>query len=117
MNYRINLRRNPTVRHISSLNFKIVNLGNEEKPQLINLGINCSLEEEKYFVKLCREFKDVFSWTYEDLKNFDTEIIQHNIPMKHSAKPYQQKLRKMHPSLKPSVKKELEKLLIDRIIF
>ena len=47
--------------HGSSLNFKTINLGNEEKPQLINLGINCSLEEEKYFVKLCREFRDVFS--------------------------------------------------------
>ena len=33
------------------------------------------------------------------------------------VKPYQHKLRKMHPSLEPSIKKELEKLLKSRIIF
>ena len=32
-------------------------------------------------------------------------------------KPFQQKLRKMHPSLKPLVKKELNKLLAAKIIF
>ena len=37
--------------------------------------------------------------------------------MNHDIKPYQHKLRKMHPSLEPSVKKELEKLLKARIIF
>lgn len=32
-------------------------------------------------------------------------------------KPYQQKLRKMHPSLEPLVKKELNKMLDAKIIF
>ena len=37
--------------------------------------------------------------------------------MKEDAKPFQQKLRKMHPSLETLVKKELNKLLMDKIIF
>ena len=37
--------------------------------------------------------------------------------MKPNVKPYQQKLRKTHPILEPSVKKELDKLLSTRIIF
>ena len=37
--------------------------------------------------------------------------------MKPEVRPYQQKLRKMHPSLEPSVKKELDKLLTTQIIF
>ena len=37
--------------------------------------------------------------------------------MKPEVKPYQQKLRKMHPSLEPPIKKELDKLLSARIIF
>ena len=56
-------------------------------------------------------------WTYEDLKMYDTNIIQHIIPLKEDAKPFQQKLRKMHPSLEPLVKKELNKLLTTKIIF
>ena len=63
------------------------------------------------------EFKDVFSWTYNELRTFDTSIMHHNIPMKPEVKPYQQKLRKMHPNLDPSVKKELDKLMPARIIF
>ena len=43
--------------------------------------------------------------------------MHHNIPMKPEVKPYQQKLRRMHPSLEPSIKKELDKLLATRIIF
>ena len=56
-------------------------------------------------------------WTYEDLKTYDTNIIQHVIPLKENTKPFQQKLRKMHPSLEPLVKKELNKLLAAKIIF
>ena len=37
--------------------------------------------------------------------------------MKPQSKPFQQKLRKMHPSLEPAVKREFNKLLTTRIIF
>lgn len=59
----------------------------------------------------------MFAWSYEDLKTFDTQIMQHVIPIKEGAKPMQQKLWKMHPSLEPIVKAELNKLLTTRIIF
>jgi len=39
------------------------------------------------------------------------------IPLEKEAKPYQQKLCKMHPSLEPLVKKELNKMLDAKIIF
>jgi hypothetical protein len=55
-------------------------------------------------MKLFKEYKDIFSWMYDDLKTFDTNIIHHIIPMNPNAKPFQQKLRKMHPNLEPLVK-------------
>ena len=42
-------------------------------------------------MKFFREFKDVFAWTYEDLKTYDTNIIQHIIPLKEDAKPLKHK--------------------------
>ena len=83
----------------SSLTYEKVNLGTSENPQCINLGLGCSKQEKYAFVKLFKEFKDVFAWTYEDLKTFDPNIIQHVIPMKPQTLPFQQKLRKMHPKL------------------
>ena len=68
-------------------------------------------------MKLFKEFKDVFVWTYGHIKTYDTKIIQHVIPLKEDAKPFEKKLRKMHPSLEPLVKKELNKLLAAKIIF
>ena len=94
-----------------------MNIGTEHNPQNINLGKNCTQDERETFMKMFKEFKDVFAWTYKDLKTYDTKIIQHIIPLKEDAKPFQQKLRKMHPSLYSLVKKELNKLLTAKIIF
>ena len=68
-------------------------------------------------MKLFKEFKHVFRWTYEDIKTYDTKIIQNIIPLKEDANPFHQKLRKMHPSLESLVKKELNKFLATKISF
>jgi hypothetical protein len=47
----------------SSLTYEKVNLGTSENPQCINLGLGCSKQEKAAFVKLFKEFKDVFAWT------------------------------------------------------
>jgi hypothetical protein len=60
----------------SSLIYEKVNLGTNENPHFINLGLGCSKQEKVAFIKLFKEFKDVFSWTYEDIKTFDPNIIQ-----------------------------------------
>ena len=89
--------------HNSSLQFELINLGIETKPKYVNLGKCCSPVEQDKFIVLFKQYKDVFSWTYEDLKTYDTSIIQHVIPIKSGVKPYQQPLRKMHPKLEPLI--------------
>jgi hypothetical protein len=54
---------------------------------------------------------DVFAWTYEDPKTYDTSIIQHRIPLKPSTNPFKQKVRKVNPLLLPTISKEVRKLL------
>ena len=73
----------------SSLLYKVVNLGTEQDPKNINLGKNYTHAERTTFMKLFREFKDVFVWTYEDLKTYDTKIILQIIPLKEYATPFQ----------------------------
>jgi hypothetical protein len=101
----------------SSLSYEKVNLETKDNLQCINLGVGCSEQEKDAFIKLFKEFKDVFAWTYDDLKTFNPNIIQHVIPLKLQTLPFQQKLRKMHPKLEPTIKNELNKLLNDKIIF
>ena len=59
----------------------------------------------------------MFSWTYEELKTYDTNIIQHVIPVSAGVKPYQQPLRKMHPKLELLIQSEVKNLLAANIIF
>ena len=94
-----------------------VNFGTEKDPKFVNLGKECSDQERQAFTQLFRKYHDVFTWTYDELRTYDTRIIQHVIPMKDSVRPFQQKLRKVHPTLEPMILKELKKLLDARIIF
>ena len=58
----------------------------------------------------------MFAWTYEDLKTYDTSIIEHEIPLKEEAKPFRQKIRQINPMLLPVMEKEVKKLLDAQII-
>lgn len=95
----------------------LINLGTPNKPQNINLMVQCTPNEKSSSTRLFQEYKDVFAWSYKDLKTFDTQIMQHVIPIKEGAKLVQQKLSKMQPGLELTVKSELNKLLDARIIF
>jgi hypothetical protein len=50
-------------------------------------------EQRDEYTKLLRQFVDVFAWTYEDLKTYNTSVIEHKIPLKEEARPFKQKLR------------------------
>jgi hypothetical protein len=96
---------------------ELINLGTDQNPQNVNLGLGCSHFERTTFIKLLKQYKDVFAWSYDDLKTFDTSVIQHTIPMLSEEKPVQQKLRKIYPNLETQIKNELNKLLKANIIF
>lgn len=76
-----------------------INLGTLENPNKMNLNKTISREERKAYLKLFRQYQYVFAWSYRDLKTYDTWIIQHTIPLKPKVSPFQQNLRKYHPSL------------------
>ena len=58
------------------------NIGSENQPKMIKLSKLLSEEERRKYVGLLKEYKDIFAWSYHDLKTYDTSIIQHKIPLK-----------------------------------
>jgi ribonuclease HI len=92
------------------------NIGTEEDPKFVRLSSNLSREQRTEYVELLKEFADVFSWTYEDLRTYDTSVIEHKIPLREEAKPFRQKLRQINPMLLPIMEKEVKKLLDAQII-
>jgi hypothetical protein len=62
------------------------NIGTESEPKLVKLSRSLTKEQRSEYIGLLREFADVFAWTYEDLKTYDTSVIEHKIPLKGESK-------------------------------
>jgi hypothetical protein len=75
------------------------------------LSSNLSREHRAKYVELLKEFSDVFSWTYEDLRTYYTSIIEHKIPLKEEVNPFRQKLRQINPMMLPTMEKEVKNIL------
>lgn len=99
------------------MNYELVNSGTDTKPHNINLGLGLAPKEKLVYIRLLRQYKSVFAWNYDELRTYDTSIIQHTIPMINDEKIVQQKMRKIHPNLENQIKYELNKLLKAKIVF
>jgi hypothetical protein len=64
------------------------NIGTEEDPKMVKLSKALNPEVKKDYVKLMKDFPGVFAWSYDDLKVYDTNVIQHAIPLKEDQKPF-----------------------------
>jgi hypothetical protein len=64
------------------------NIGTEEKPGIVKLSKSLPPEQKLKYIELFKEYANVFGWGYEDLKSYDTSIIQHRIPIKEDKKPF-----------------------------
>ena len=67
---------------------KDYNIGTDADPKIIKLSKALDSENIQKYITLMKEFSDVFAWSYEDLKEYDTNIIQHTIPIKENEKPF-----------------------------
>ena len=53
------------------------NIGTEQEPGINKISKNLTIENKERYIKLMKYFFDVFAWSYEDLKVYDTNVIQH----------------------------------------
>jgi hypothetical protein len=93
-----------------------INIGFEDFPRNIKIGKACIEKERKEIIELVREYKDVFVWSYDEMKTFDQNILNHEIPLRMDAKPFRRRLRFMNPKVAPTIQKELQKLYEAKII-
>jgi hypothetical protein len=87
------------------------NIGTEIDPRMVKIGEGTTEEERNEILDLIREFKDGFAWTYDDLKAYRSDVIQHAIPLTEGAKPFRQKQRHINPNLVNQIQKEFQKMV------
>ena len=64
-----------------------------------------------------KEYKDVFAWSYKDLKGVDPKVYQHTIPMNKDAKPSRQHSYTYNDTFTKKIKEEIDKLLVAEFIY
>ena len=74
-------------------------------------------EEEERLIATLREYKDIFAWSYKDLKGVDPSICQHTIPMKEDAKPRKQRPYTYNDNFGIKINEEIDKLLDVEFIY
>jgi hypothetical protein len=105
------LKNEPTGKDVEDCN-----IGTNKEPKMIKLSKSLPLAKKHKYIELFKEFVDVFAWSYEDLKSYDTSIIQHKIPIKEDHNHFKQKLRRINPKLMPLIEKKIKKLYDAKII-
>jgi hypothetical protein len=91
-------------------------IGTEKESKVVKISKFLPPEVKIKYKDLLRQYKDVFAWSYDELRTYDTSIIDHKVPLKPGVKPFRQKLRQINPILLPVIEKEVKKLLDVKII-
>jgi predicted transcriptional regulator len=66
--------------------------------------------------QLFKDFKDVFAWTYKDLKGIPPELAQHIIELDTTIPPAHQAKYKLNPKYVIATKQVIDKLLVAEFI-
>ncbi|MCO5588455.1 hypothetical protein L7F22_042411 [Adiantum nelumboides] len=88
-----------------------------EDPNPIYIATDLSPEEEEELIKLLRDYKDVFVYSYKDLKGVDLEIYQHTISLKTNAKSSRQRPYTYNDTFAKRIKEEIDKLMKVEFIY
>ena len=105
-------RRKNNIDSMKSGDYIEINIGTNNEPKMIKIGKGTSENERNDLINIVKEYRDVFYFTYYELKAYREDVFQHTIPLKQDikeVKPFRQKMRQIKPKIAPIVKRELEK--------
>ncbi len=66
--------------------------------------------------QLLKEFKDVFAWTYKDLKRIPPKLAQQRIELNTTLPPTHQVKYRLNPNYVIAIKQNIDKLLATRFM-
>ena len=74
-------------------------IGTEEESRMVKISKFLPPEIKIKYKDLLRQYKDVFAWSYDELRTYDTSVIDHKIPLKPGVKPFRKNLRQINSIL------------------
>jgi hypothetical protein len=86
-------------------------LGTAEDPRKVLIAKELDEDFKEQLTNVLRTYKDVFAWSYEDMKGLNPEFYHHKINLAKAAIPVQQRRYRLNPNYVAKVKEEIDKLL------
>ena len=75
---------------MAAIELEEVNMGTTAEPRTISIAKNLPPSTRMELIALLDEYRDVFAWSYDDMKGLDPKFYQHQINLATDAKPVQQ---------------------------
>ncbi len=85
-----------------------LNFGTKANPQYIKVDSQLTKEKIEELQMLLKEFKDVFAWTYKDLKTIPPKLARHIIELDISIPPTHQARYILNPDYVALVKQDID---------
>jgi hypothetical protein len=85
-----------------------LNLGTNAEPQLVEINAQFETSKVLEVEQLLKEFKDVFAWTYKDLKGIPLKLAQHKIELDTTIPSTHQARYKLNPNYATIIKQDID---------
>ncbi len=100
---------------LEDIQAKNLNLGIKIDPQMVKTNVDLDSQTSQNVEQLFKEYKDIFAWTYKDLKGIPPHIAQYQIELDNIPQAHQVRY-KMNPNYVTMVKHDLDKLFDAKFI-
>ena len=88
---------------------ELVNLRTYDEKKEVKIGLSLDSPAKKEITALLKEYADIFAWSYQDMLELSTKIVEHQLPIRLECQPIQQKLRRVKPEMLLKIRKEVKK--------
>ena len=82
-----------------------------QDPKPVYIATNLQPQEEELLIETLEQYRDIFAWSYKDLKGVEPSVCKHTIPMREDAKPRKQRPYTYNDTFAKKIKEEIDKLL------
>jgi ribonuclease HI len=91
---------------------EVINLSDDpdvRKP--VSISMSLATGERKCLIDLLHEYKDVFSWDYDEMPGIDPRLVAHSLNVEPDTRPVVQPMRTFHTEVEAQITQEVKKLL------
>ncbi len=89
------------------------NLGTYVKPHMMKINAQLETCKVSKVEHLLKEFRDIFAWTYEDLKRIPPQLTQHKVDLDTIIPSTHRPKQRLNPNYVIAIKQNIDKLLTD----